>query len=159
MFDMNKLWEQFVYVSLRKYKAPQTTITAQNSKLFWKPERGNRSKIRPDIVVNKGDKENCVVIDTKWKNLNGYNPSSHDLRQMYVYHEYYGAKKVALIYPGNPKNGSKGNFYPSEFYDKMDKECSIILFEVPNQSVVGNNIIKVWERRINEQFSEWLNYS
>ena len=99
MFDMNLLWEQFVYVSLRKYKASNTTIAAQNTKNFWKPSSGNRSKMKPDIVLNKG-KEDCVVLDTKWKNLNGYNPSPDDLRQMFVYMKYYGAKKVALIYPG-----------------------------------------------------------
>jgi 5-methylcytosine-specific restriction enzyme subunit McrC len=53
MFDMNKLWEQFVYVSLRKHKKPNTTITAQTSKFFWQPKSGYRSIIRPDIVVNK----------------------------------------------------------------------------------------------------------
>jgi len=100
MFDMNKLWEQFVFISIRRHKEKQTTITAQTSKYFWKPESGYRSKIRPDIVVNI-EKLDCVVLDTKWKNLNGYNPSPDDLRQMYVYHEYYNAKRVALIYPGS----------------------------------------------------------
>ncbi|MBL1232568.1 MAG: hypothetical protein COA31_007605 [Flavobacteriales bacterium] len=157
MFDMNKLWEQFVYVSLRKNKTPETTITAQTSKFFWKPGNGSRSKMRPDIVINKDDKENCVVLDTKWKNLNGYNPSSNDLRQMYVYHEYYGAKRVALIYPGNPKKSSKGKFYPSKFYDKMDKECSIILLEVPDSTEANNGIIKTWQKTIHSQFVGWLN--
>ena len=69
MFDMNYLWERFVYASLRKHNRNGNTITAQNTRNFWKPIVGNNSKIKPDIVINK-DKDDCVVLDTKWKNLN-----------------------------------------------------------------------------------------
>lgn len=96
-----------------------------------------------------------MVLDTKWKNLNGFNPSPDDLRQMYVYHEYYGAKRVALVYPGDPKNRSTGNFYPSKFYDKMDKECSILLLEVPEKGVCNNSIVKTWQTTIRTQFTDW----
>ena len=153
MFDMNKLWEKFVFMSLRRNK--NITVTAKTSENFWKPQSGKRSKIIPDIVVNR-DKENCVVLDTKWKNLNGNNPSSEDLRQMYVYHEYYGAKRVALVYPGNPKYESKGTFYPSKFYDKRDKECSVILFEVPEKIQLHKSIVKTWQEQIGDKLSDWM---
>jgi 5-methylcytosine-specific restriction enzyme subunit McrC len=149
MFDMNKLWEQFVYVSLRKHKGAKDTITAQTSKFFWKPEKGRRSKIRPDIVVNK-DKVDCVVLDTKWKNLNGINPSLDDLRQMFVYLEYYGAKKVALVYPGAESSEIVGNYLDPATGKVMYKECSIISLAVEP--------IKLWQKNIYSTFEHWLNF-
>lgn len=146
MFDMNKLWERFVYVSLHKHKKPNTTIAVQTSKCFWQPESGYRSKIRPDIVVNDG-KNDCVVLDTKWKNLNGYNPSLDDLRQMYVYHKYYNAKRVALIYPG--KKSSKSGFYlHTKTEEVTDKECCVISLPVVPD-------VKKWQKDINECLEAW----
>jgi 5-methylcytosine-specific restriction enzyme subunit McrC len=148
MFDMNKLWEKFVYTSLGKHKNTSDTITEQTSKYFWKPEKGNRSKIRPDIVLNKGN-ENCIVLDTKWKNLKGKNPSPDDLRQMFVYHEYYNAKKVALVYPGIKTFRTKGTYMPKSINDRINKECSVISLAVePN--------IKEWEKNIYKEFEVWM---
>lgn len=150
MFDMNKLWERFVYISLRKHKQSNTTITARTSKFFWKAESGNRSEIRPDIVINK-DKDDCIVLDTKWKNLNGYNPSPNDLRQMFVYHEYYNAKKVALVYPGNESSKSSGAYLDPKTSKEINKECSVISLSVePN--------MKVWQQNIYNDFVKWLDY-
>jgi 5-methylcytosine-specific restriction enzyme subunit McrC len=147
MFDMNKLWEQFVYVSLRQYKKEYTTITGQTSNFFWKPQSGYRVKLRPDIVVNK-DRTDCVVLDTKWKNLKGYNPSPDDLRQMYVYHEYYGANKVALIYPGKETSNSNGNYLDPSTRQETTKECSVISFVVEPK-------IKQWQKKIYTELESW----
>lgn len=150
MFDMNALWEQFVYVSLRKHKSSTTTIVAQSTKNFWKPLSGYRSKMKPDIVLNKG-KEDCVVLDTKWKNLNGYNPSPEDLRQMFVYMKYYGAKKVALIYPGRENRNQSGQYYDHSSKDSNDlssEECSVISIGVEKD-------IKAWQKTIHENINSW----
>ncbi len=146
MFNMNLLWEQFVYVSLRKYKPAGVTVTAQNSKNFWKPENGYRSKIRPDIVINKG-KPTCVVIDTKWKNLNGKNPSPDDLRQLFVYLKYYGARKVALVYPGDETKCQSGRYYPHSGdinIESSAEECSVITLAVEDN-------ISEWQEKICEE--------
>ena len=148
MFDMNRLWEQFVFVSLRKHKPTHTTITAQTSKYFWKPETGFCSKIKPDIVVNKNT-DNCIVLDTKWKNLNGYNPSPDDLRQMYVYHEYFSAKRVALIYPSVDTSKSSGIFLDPTTSKELAKECSVLSLAVEPK-------IRVWQKNIYDTFNEWL---
>jgi 5-methylcytosine-specific restriction enzyme subunit McrC len=149
MFDMNKLWEQFVYVSLRKNKDEWTTVTAQTKKLFWQPEIGNSSKIKPDIIINK-DKEDCLVLDTKWKNLNGLNPSPDDLRQLYVYHEYYNAKKVALVYPGSESKNVMGSYLDPTTGKESGKECSIISLSVEPD-------IKMWQKKIYKEFTSWMN--
>jgi len=147
MFDMNNLWEKFVLASLRKNKIEGSKITDQTSKLFWQPHKGRNSKMRPDIFMEIGDER--IVLDTKWKNLNGYNPSSSDLRQMYVYHEYYSAKKVALVYPGPSEESRGGKFFPIKD-GPMDKECSIILLPVESD-------IKEWQRVIRERLYGWIN--
>jgi 5-methylcytosine-specific restriction enzyme subunit McrC len=146
MFDMNKLWEQFVYASLRKAK--NISVTAQTSKYFWKPERGNRSRIRADILINKG-KPDCIVLDTKWKNLNGYNPSPEDLRQMFVYQEYYGANRVALVYPGENQKISSGNYLAAVDANITNKECKVITLAV-------NENIKNWQDEICSQVNQLM---
>jgi 5-methylcytosine-specific restriction enzyme subunit McrC len=147
MFDMNSLWEKFIYVSLRKFKPTAATISAQASKHFWKPEQGYNSSIRPDIVIK--DLDSTYVIDTKWKNLGNQNPSPDDLRQLYVYHEYYEAKKVALAYPGN-FGINRGSYYSTRDRNLSEKECSIIT--IPTRVTISE-----WQKNIAEQiFENWL---
>lgn len=150
MFNMNVLWEQFVYVSLRKHKTSSNSIAAQNTKDFWKPESGYRSKMKPDIVLNKGTKD-CVILDTKWKNLNGYNPSPEDLRQMFVYMKYYGAKKVALVYPGTENKNKSGKYYDHTSQNSKhlsNEQCSII-------SIAVEKDMKVWQKEIHDNIDNW----
>lgn len=145
MFDMNKLWEQFVYVSLKKHKLPNYSITTQSSKSFWKPVGGRKTIMKPDIVIHKGDNE-YLVLDTKWKNINGYNPSSDDLRQLYVYYHYYHAKKVALVYPGNFENRN-GLYYEIDG-TLSEKVCSVIALE-------ENINIRAWQNDIFRKIEDW----
>lgn len=95
LFDMNVLWEEYVLVSLKKYvihNKGSIEVYGQQSKVFW----GNIA-IRPDIVIKKEGQ--IYIIDTKWKHINGHKPSTNDLRQMYVYNEFWESKKSLLLYP------------------------------------------------------------
>ena len=151
MIDMNALWEQFVYVSIRKFKDKETTIAAQSIKNFWKPNTGHRSRIRPDIVLNKGT-EKCVVLDTKWKNLNGHNPVHEDLRQMFVYMKYFGARKVALVYPGIDCSYRTGKYYEYDTYNPnelSENECGVI-------SIGVDVNVKRWQMMISESINKLL---
>lgn len=140
MFDMNHLWERFVFASLRKHLAHGCTITAQNTKSFWKPAAGYSSRMQPDIVINM-DRDDCIVLDTKWKNLTKGNPSPHDLRQMYVYLKYYNAKHVALVFPNADSSQQSGLFYHESGSGLSDNSCSLISIGVMED-------IKLWQAKI-----------
>ncbi len=94
LFDMNNLWEEYVLVKMKQeaLKREDTEVYGQKSKEFWQG-----INIRPDIVVEKNGK--TYVIDTKWKNIQNFKPSTHDLRQMYVYNVYWESAQAMLLYP------------------------------------------------------------
>lgn len=93
LFDMNSLWEEYILARLKQTDG-EITVYGQQSTTFW-----NGITIRPDIVIEKGGE--TFIIDTKWKNINGGKPSTDDLRQMYVYNDYWKSDKAMLLYPSN----------------------------------------------------------
>ena len=92
LFDMNLLFEEYLYRQLMKSKSSQVNIHRQLSKPFWQ-----RHQVRPDIVVEWAGER--MVLDTKWRILSRARPSGDDLKQLYVYAHYFGAKKAILLYP------------------------------------------------------------
>ena len=48
LFDMNKLWEEYIYRMLLRSKTGDLNISFQNKKYFWE----NR-KIKLDLVIEK----------------------------------------------------------------------------------------------------------
>lgn len=96
LFDMNNLWEEYILVQLKKaVQNKEYQVLGQRSKTFWKG-----INIRPDMVIKKGD-QTLMIIDTKWKIIDHDRPSTQDLRQMYVYNEYWKAPTAILLYPTN----------------------------------------------------------
>lgn len=98
LFDINSLWEEYILIRLQQAAKDNVRILGQNSKAFW-----NGISIRPDIVIEKGidEEKETFIIDTKWKNIDYSEPSTQDLRQMYVYNDYWNSKKAMLLYPSN----------------------------------------------------------
>ena len=144
MFDMNLLWEEFVLVSLKKSK--KIKIQGQISKFFWKPDGGKRRSIRPDIRLLKGGVD--YIIDTKWK-LIDRNPSIEDVRQMYSYHLYFNAQKVALLYPGE-RNYISGKFVDIENQQALtNMECGLMF-----TSTLG--LVKEWQTNLINQIHDWM---
>jgi len=124
LFDMNSLWEEYVLVRLKQAcQGNGIEVYGQNSKGFW-----NGITIRPDIVLKKkieGGQNKTLIIDTKWKNIDQSQPSTHDLRQMYVYNEFWSSKKALLLYPSQVTS-----LHSKLFIDFDDKRHSCSLGKI-----------------------------
>ena len=100
LFDMNLLFESFVYSYLKKSSNFQD-IKSQDRTHHLAYENGiGRFRLKPDIVINGGK----IIADTKWKILSedkAYNGVlQDDMYQLYAYGtKYDNCEKIYLIYP------------------------------------------------------------
>lgn len=136
LFDMNGLWEEFVYRRLLKAAGGGISVSRQNKKRFWYSRSADFYKwVRPDIVVEKAGKR--FILDTKWKVLDDSRPGDDDLKQMFVYNLLWNAEQSVLLYPGSKEaaEGSYLHFGLSEHKKKEPKEelfnhCALRFIEV-----------------------------
>ena len=125
MFDMNKLWEEYVYLMLRRHLT-EYEVRAQEIMRFWQQQDGTYKTIRPDIVIRKKDNDKEVyVFDTKWK-CPDKTPSDADLHQMFVYSKMFGSKNVGLLYPSTNERPSIKAF----FMDQENESCNMLFIQL-----------------------------
>jgi len=129
LFDMNALWEEYIFRILQKHKTSEMEVSFQNSDKFWEDKR-----IRPDIVLKM--KDDTFVIDTKWKIIEANNPSDDDLKQMFVYNLHWKAEKTLLLYPKTNQADSKfGTFH----YDNLGKKCKLGYVDITNELTIKSS--------------------
>ena len=146
LFDMNALWEEYVLIRLKQVQEDYgVTISGQQSKGFW-----NGITIRPDILIQKGSTK--YVIDTKWKNINGSKPSTDDLRQMYVYNEYWQSEKAMLLYPANATSFEAKDFKSFNVLDGKDGHHACGLGKIS----IFNADRKTLNERIGDDIIGWF---
>ncbi|REE02225.1 McrC family protein [Marinoscillum furvescens] len=125
LFDMNDLWEEYIYRQLLK---SGIKVQYQNSMLFWETRL-----MRPDMVVSHKGKK--YILDAKWKIVNDAQPSDEDLRQVFAYNIYWGVKNGFLVYPQtslSPKT-SPGR-YQKVISDIGQLTCQVVYFDVIDDS-------------------------
>ncbi|MCK9321396.1 MAG: hypothetical protein PHP52_11490 [Bacteroidales bacterium] len=82
--------------------------------------------------------------------LKSFTKEIEDIRQMYAYHHYFNAEKVALLYPGR-KNYVSGKFIEIEGQkDKLDLECGLLFTEFSDS-------VKKWQTQIGVEINNWIN--
>ncbi len=123
MFDMNVLFEEYVFRQLKRIESADLEVKRQQRKPFFQ-----RRKIQPDIVLTYFGKK--YVLDTKWKVMREAKPSMTDLKQVYVYNKYFGAERSVLLYPNvyDLEDLPPTPYHPSEKFPSKSEVIDEIMF-------------------------------
>ena len=139
LFDMNKLWEEYIYRMLLKVDDKSIKVSFQNRDKFWESKL-----IKPDIVITKTKwvedekTETHYIIDTKWKVKECAEPDDNDLKQMYVYNMYWESERSMLLYPTSKELITDfGKFHKGR---TAENKCKLGFIKVMNGSLLNNNI-------------------
>ena len=105
LFDMNKLFEEFVATALEKAFPGQ--VQTQQSRRIIDSIGGHANtsySIRPDILFRHN-----TIIDTKYKilDLPDNKPSEADIYQMLAYNRFFNRQNIILCYPTFKQNYSQ----------------------------------------------------
>jgi len=131
LFDMNKLWEEYIYRILNKHKPEGYEVNFQNSDKFWE-----HKTIRPDIIITNTTNDEAFVIDTKWKIVDSNNPSDDDLKQMFTYNLHWSSTKSMLLYPQVEQSDSDFGKYTYIHNGQKDNQCKLGFLNVFKDNVV-----------------------
>lgn len=154
MFDMNLMYENYVYRKLKSLQSittiPAIQIKQQNRTPFWET-RG----LRADILIETKDKR--IVIDTKWKVLNDDKPSDSDLKQMFTYNLHYNTDLSILLYPKTTvESADKKPFKNEKFKNQNCQVAFTDLFD--NEGKLEKNLgIKIYNELIKNEIKTGAN--
>ena len=102
LFDMNRVFEDFVTAFLKKQVIPHLDgyrlyPQAKSQRRHLMRDRGRGVLLlQPDILITSNDLQ--LVLDTKWKQFSG-TVGSDDLYQLYAYTKRYECQRSVLLYP------------------------------------------------------------
>jgi 5-methylcytosine-specific restriction enzyme subunit McrC len=110
MFDMNKLFEEFVAEFIRRelravWQARGWSLRPQSGTryLLCDESGSNLFKLVPDIRFETATRETALIVDTKYKRLEADDAKARvaeaDAYQMFAYKERYRCPRVVLLYP------------------------------------------------------------
>lgn len=110
LFDMNKLFEKYMYVQLKKIYKHNLHYQYSNGFLLKDIESGiKKVNLKPDMYLKIGDVN--IVIDTKWKNFDKTIKES-DAYQMNAYlSALNNTKQCVVVYPQRYNNLELNNSY------------------------------------------------
>jgi len=96
LFNMDQLWEEFIFQSLKK---SQTELGYEVYQEFRHLFLNESYYLKPDIIIKKDG--HIYILDAKWKQPKDSKASQQDLRQIYTYCRFWNARQGFLLYPGS----------------------------------------------------------
>ena len=143
LFDMNLLFESYVYDYLRKSGGFEEIKAQDKTHHLAYENNSGKFRLKPDIVINKGE----IIADTKWKLLsfeksnNGI--SQTDIYQLYAYGtKYKNCQNLYLIYPYDDVNLENSyHYFKDNDKDKIkDLQLDILFFDLDDTKFVGQSL-------------------
>jgi len=101
LWDMNKLFEEFIYEVMRRHCGKNYQVRYQHGKRLLKDVETSRKRRDTfvDIFVECDDKR-VIIVDTKYKKFFGISDiANSDIYQVSTYCLLHGSKKAVIIYP------------------------------------------------------------
>lgn len=112
VFDMNVLFEEFIYEFIVKHrdmivpdhlKSCDVKAQCRNKHLVYREDNAACFRLQPDIIFIKPDGHSALIIDTKYKLLTAKDRklgiAQADMYQMFAYAKKYDCCRILLLYP------------------------------------------------------------
>lgn len=139
VWDMNKLFEEFIFEIIRKYNPnDKYKLTAQKGRKLLIGDTNKKRNTFVDIMLESKDRK--IVLDTKYKkfaNINDF--SNSDVFQVSAYCLLHNARHAVLIYPQWGEDKLDNAYFLNT--DNFDSEKYKIYFQTINlrrQSLKNN---------------------
>lgn len=132
LVDMNELFEMFVTKLFSKYLKSDYDIIPQweISNAILNSKNKSYRRIKPDIVlINKKNKDDYIIIDTKNKAYGNKKVYNEDIYQlsfygMYFYNMYKRKANIYIIYPKYENDPEKyEKIFINTIEESLDKPC------------------------------------
>lgn len=115
IWDMNKLFEEFVFEIMKKFEGELgCKLVAQKGRRLLKNDTSKKRNTFVDIMVEKGDGDELerIVLDTKYKKfVSSDDFSNTDVFQVSTYCLLHKAKHAILLYPKWDTSAPEKNFH------------------------------------------------
>jgi 5-methylcytosine-specific restriction enzyme subunit McrC len=131
LFDMNELFQAYLAKRLRRIAGSLEIRERPTRPMASEVSTGqDRFRLLPDIVVGRRGGP-LIVIDAKWKRLDGANLADDldddDMRQVFTYAKIFRAQRAALVFPAARRAPQRVRFRTKEDAGAVD----IDVVEVP----------------------------